>query len=514
MANEDYTLVRLDDNIADGAVLTYDAARDLITDSGLIASQGELQANAGTLSVGLQDMSSAGEQVVWMNTDSHVIYAPPWHVLDEVNTEGSKDRIYGALQTVTRFADRSAILENPVFPVHVPTEEVVFRLDMTFPIAQNNVEFKVTHAGHEMWREVKDVSAGKQEIRLDIPIAFHPGDYQFSIQPYGDVRLSNPVQVMGNPATGQVGYSVVFRPFEDKTLATQEYVIAQVVGGAADEIMLKKDYDSNNDGIVDLAHAVKGATTSGNDKYYGTDSTGAVGFHLLPAGVDVSALQTQIDANKQTADAAKAEAAANKIEIDKHETAINGHGTQLAANTSQIETNKNNIDVALQRSQSALDESGVVRRNGVNAITADVDSTHKTITIKLLSTAGVVDTALIDLSSWFAVTPTPQPGDDHKVYFGFAVNPPLTEANIIGIGQTKEVSTIANLDVSMTRTGTTPSYMWMWIPDAAGAVKGFSFSNFLSVWSSTAITVAGVAGKFYVSPNPTTAQSVEFEVSV
>lgn len=515
MANEDYTLVRLDSNITDGAVLTYDAARDLITDSGMTGSQGELRANAGTVSVGLQDMSSAGEQVVWRNSDSHVIYAPPWHIVDEVNTEGSRDRVYGPLQTQTRFADRSYELENPSFQVHIPVNEVVFRLDMTFPIAQNNVEFKITHAGHEMWREVKDVSAGKQEIKLDIPIAFYAGDFQFSIQPYGDNRLETPIRVMGNPVTGEVGYDVTFRPFREIPLATQEWTVAQIVGGPADEVMFKKDYDTNKDGIVDNAHMINGVQVAGNDKYYGTDEHGAVGFHSLPSGIDVTTLQNQVNANKQLATSAKSVADANKAEIDKHETAINGHGTQLAAHANQISTNTNNIKTALATGKAALQESQQVRNMMVEGITADLNHAAKTITLHLTSKSGNVDSVLIDLSPWFTGGNQPQPGVTHKLYYGFSQNPPMQEDEILRLSTgTKTVDKLAGTEITLTRVDSTPKYMYVWIPDGAGTVKGFTFSNFLSTWQSTAVNVAGIDGKFFVSPNKTSAKSVTFEVTV
>lgn len=507
---DDYTLVRLDNNIQDKAVLTYDAIGDKITDSGMKAGQGSLEAAAGTVHVGLQSMSSAGEQVVWRNQDSQVKYAPPWHIIDEVNPGGSLDRFYKPIQTVTRFPTRTDILENPSFDVTINVHEVVFRLDMTFPEAQQNVEFRVTHAGYEMWREIKDVSTGKQEITLDMPIAFHPGTYLFEIKPYGDVNLQPPVKVMGDAQTGKVGYDVIYREFSEKPLATQDYVIAAVTGGPADDVMLKKDYDPDNDGEVNSAHIadkIRAISKSPNSSYYGKDSTGTEGFHVLPTGVDEDALKAEIKKAQDLADT-------NKAEIGKHETAINGHGTQIAKNTSDIATNTANVKIAIDHSSSAMNEGLQNRKNAVNALVAEVSSVHKTILLKLMSQTGLVDSALIDLSSWFSGGTLPQPGDDHKIYYGFTVKTALPEDEIIRIGTSKEVSTINSLDVSYTRTGQTPSYMWIWLPDSAGPIKGFDFSGFVSNWGSVAINVAGVDGKLYVSPNKTSATSIEFEVKV
>lgn len=518
MADPKYVQVKLDDNIADGAVLTYDAKTDTITDSGMSGSQGELRANAGSINVGLQTMSSAGEQVVWQNQDSKVNYAPPWHVIDEINEGGSSDRYYKTLNTVTRFAIKTDVLENPVFDVYVPIEEVVFRLKMTFPEAHNDVEFKVTHAGHEMWREIKNVNAGDNEIILDMPIAFHAGSYEFSIRPYTTpgvgLDMVPPVKVMGDAQTGKVGYDVVYREFSEVPLATKDYVDTAVAGGVGTDLMTKAVYDTDNDGIVDIADNVEGVTTAGNDKYYGTDDKGAVGFHQLPAGIDISTLESRMTTAEGHIDTNKASTETNKAEIDKHGTAITNHGAQIAKNTSDIATNTANVKVAMQHSQSAMNEGLQNRKNAVNSIVTEVSNIHKTITLKLMSQTGLVDSALIDLSSWFASGPQPQPGDDHKIYYGFTVKTTLPEAEIIRIGTSKEVSTINSLDVVLTRSSTTPSYMWIWLPDAAGTIKGFDFSGFVSTWNDTAINVAGVDGKLYVSPNKTSATSIEFEVKV
>lgn len=51
--------------------------------------------------------------------------------------------------------------------------------------------------------------------------------------------------------------------------------------------MEKAVYDTNNDGVVDMAAAILGANTSGISKYYGTGSNGVVGFYDLPAEGDM-----------------------------------------------------------------------------------------------------------------------------------------------------------------------------------------------------------------------------------
>lgn len=519
---KDYILVRLDDNIQDNALLAYDVAKDMLVDSGLHGYQGELNAEASTVNVGMHGVSSAGEQVVFYNNDSKVAYAPPWHVIDEISPGGSLDRQYiGTMASTRPSRDPDIVLENPVVTLPGLYHTINYRLTMQFPEAHKDVQFKVEHAGQEMWSMIKDVSAGENEFRLDVPMSFAPGSYTFSIQPYGDPNLQPPVKVMGNSDTGAPWFFTHYRLYRDIPLATQEYVDTAVTTGGTgnlQDIMFKDDYDTDRNGTVDLAENVKGATTAGNDKYYGTDDSGSVGFHTLPTvdggHPEISKLQAQVTQNTNDVSTNKQDIATNKAEIDKHETSINAHGVQLAKNTSDIATNTANIKIAIDHSKSAVDEGLQNRKNAVNSIVAEVDHTHKTFTLKLMSQTGLVDSALIDLSTWFSGGTQPQPGTDYKIYYGFTAKTTLPEDEILRIGTTKSVSTVNSLDVPMTRTQTTPSYMWIWLPDSAGPIKGFDFSGFVSVWNDTAINVAGVDGKLYVSPNQTAARSIEFEVKV
>lgn len=298
----EYTLVRLDNNIPDKAVLTYDAPNDKITDSGLTAEYGELQAGADSVTIGLQTMSSAGEQVVWENAHSSVVYAPPWHVIDETNTEGSRDRLYGTLQTAVVFSDKSGELSNPTMLINVPENGIVFSYTLDFPVARNNVEFALTYEDprnttkvphKEIWREIRDVSAGENENTLTIPNALYVGTYYFSIRNVDPA--DDPVIVKGNAQTGEIAYSVRFRPFREVPLATKEYVDSAVTGGDTTNFMLKSAYDTDDDGKVNLAVAADTAAQLTGVQgiqplhYYGKDADGNVGFHLLPAisgGVD------------------------------------------------------------------------------------------------------------------------------------------------------------------------------------------------------------------------------------
>ncbi|MGL4617724.1 MAG: hypothetical protein ACRC11_19780 [Xenococcaceae cyanobacterium] len=54
-------------------------------------------------------------------------------------------------------------------------------------------------------------------------------------------------------------------------------------GGGGSGDMLKATYDPNNDGIVNEATTVSGLSSSGNNKYVGTNGSGTPGIHNLPA---------------------------------------------------------------------------------------------------------------------------------------------------------------------------------------------------------------------------------------
>lgn len=488
---KDYVLVRLEDNINDNAVLSYDATKDMIVDSGVHADRGALSTAAGTLNVGLQAMSSAGEQVVWRNKNSGIRYSPPWHTIDEVSAGGSKDRFYAPIKTEQRFTIDVDIIENPYFSVHIPSDELVFRLHMDFPEARDNIEFKITQNGFEMWREIKNVSSGLNSITLDTPIAFYTGDFVFSIKPYNDSDL--PVKVKGNAQTGEVAYSVDLRNFTEKTLATQEFVLGNG-DGAASNYMQKSVYDIDNDGVVDFSKAIKGAEQSKANSYYGTDSNSQVGFHDLPAA-DTTALEASIKTNTDA--------------IARHETAINGHGAQIARNTSLIESTRTAMTtIAGEVETNARDITGV-KNNLVDGLDVRLIDATKSIVFRLLVKGRVVDTDTISLAHWF--TGQPPVTDEHTLYYGFTTKDTLTDSEIKA-GETMTTRVLDGTSIVISRVDKVPSYMWVWVPDAAGTVQGFEFSGFVSIWKSTAVAIDTVDGKLFISPNKTAANNVSFEV--
>ncbi|WMX18594.1 hypothetical protein [Aeromonas phage 1233] len=492
---EDYILVRLDNNIRDKAVLIYDAAKDLITDSGLVALDGDIQAAAGSVKVGLQTMSSAGEQVTWTNQNSLVTYAPPWHIVDDTNPGGSYDRFYGPTTSVVRFADRSSVVINPVMNVTIPIDTLALAFNFTWPEAQEGVVFEwfdtLDHPA--IWRDVRNVSQGTHDEVFPTPLAYRAGNYVFKMY-----RLDGqPLKVMGNPNTGYAGYDVKYREFTEKRLATQEYVVQAVATGGTGiptaNFMLKTEYDPDGDGSVNLADKLKGADAAPATSYYGKDPAGQLGFHALPQG-----------------DAAAAQIEQNKQDIIDLQTAVNNAARQAATTLSAVNANTSSLNSLSVKQSADRNDINALKASKADGLTASVNHTNKTITITLTAQGRTIDTDTIDLSSWFSTGPVPQ---DFRVYAGFTAKTAanVTEADVLS-GTFKDANVLDGLDISISRADTTPNYIWCWIPDIAGSVTGFEFSGFVSTWAATALAVQTIDGKLYMSPNLTSTTDVTFEV--
>lgn len=59
-------------------------------------------------------------------------------------------------------------------------------------------------------------------------------------------------------------------------------------------------YDTNSSGVVDEAEKVSGVESSGNGKYYGTDSQGNAGYHDLPEGLGAQSIGASTDVDVTT----------------------------------------------------------------------------------------------------------------------------------------------------------------------------------------------------------------------
>ncbi|MGL5728067.1 MAG: hypothetical protein ACRCYD_09480 [Plesiomonas sp.] len=176
------------------------------------------------------------------------------------------------------------------------------------------------------------------------------------------------------------------------------------------------------------------------------------------------------------------------------------HGATVTAQ--DIVSLKGQINGMLQSLQS-------LQAAKIDKVESKVNPASRTITLTFKSGQQVIDTDLIDISAMFATNP---PADQHAIWFGFTAVKPPTEAQI-KTGTTEQDHVIIGHDITLTRTSTTPAYMYVWIPDVLGAITGFSFAHaFTAVWQSYPVTVDGAVGKVYVSDNKTASKSVSFEV--
>lgn len=168
----------------------------------------------------------------------------------------------------------------------------------------------------------------------------------------------------------------------------------------------------------------------------------------------------------------------------------------------------NKINTLDSTTQSLSSDINTLKSSKVDGFTSTLDTANKSITIRLTSGNTVLDTDVINLSSWFTTAPSP----DHTVYYWFSSTSSVDELSILR-GQKISVPSINGLDITMTRSSNNESYMWIWIPDALGTIRGFNFSGFISSWDSTPLDVSGVKGKLFISPNKTRATTIKYEVT-
>ncbi|MGL5582263.1 MAG: hypothetical protein ACRDCE_15065 [Cetobacterium sp.] len=188
--------------------------------------------------------------------------------------------------------------------------------------------------------------------------------------------------------------------------------------------------------------------------------------------------------------------------IAPYATRITALESGAAITAQDIVSLKGQINGMLQSIQS-------LQAAKIDKVESKVNPASRTITLTFKSGQQVIDTDLIDISAMFATNP---PADQHAIWFGFTTAKPPTEAQIKS-GTTEQDHVIIGHDITLTRTSTTPAYMYVWIPDVLGAITGFSFAHaFTAVWQSYPVTVNGAVGKVYVSDNQTASKSVLFEV--
>ncbi len=149
----------------------------------------------------------------------------------------------------------------------------------------------------------------------------------------------------------------------------------------------------------------------------------------------------------------------------------------------------------------------VKTRSSKAFVSCHLDVDAKTLTFGL-SDGGTVTCNLSDL---FKGGGTPLP--THTVYYGFSPTDTVSPVEI-KTGTKVDVTNIHGKDITLTRSTSTPAYIFFWKSDDLPDVKAFKFGGFNDVWKSVVVNVDRVKGTLYVSDNPTSATSISFEVIV
>ncbi|WRQ13111.1 hypothetical protein [Vibrio phage vB_VpM-pA2SJ1] len=474
----------------DKTVLTVVGGK--LANSDVTASEGSLQTGANSISAGGHTLSSAGENFMFRNEWTGGIYTTVWQKVERNKNNLPQYRMYTDSKPAEIVINdtRSDVVVNPSFSLTAIENTRVWSFILLPAENIDNVFVHVEFLGKTVWRKnigtfIKDVPFRYDLESNTTPIDVYKGQ-SFTI--HFEHENGRDISLYGDKSSNIPYLHLIQRYWKFVDVGA---------GGSGSGDMQKSIYDPNDDGSVLLADNIKGASAAGNSKYYGTDNAGTPGFYDLPVPgpsepADYSDLKRQVQA---------------------HETSINNHGVEIAQHENEISANTRNIRLLSSRTIDNANAIDTTRKNAVSGFSLEQDKNAKTITIKMTTETGIVDTGVINLAGWFDDSGSHPPAPDYTVYYGFSANPPMSESEILRLGTKVSTPTIAGLDIRVSRTDQSSKYIWVWLPDSAGVIKGFTFSGFLSVWASTAVTVAGDSGKFYQSPNPTVATNINFEVT-
>lgn len=470
-----------------------------LVDSGMTVTDGSIKAATNSLSLGPHTMSSSGENIMWKNQTDGEIFSVPWVDVSRASVSYPTYRAYidSAMQTFDTGAGQADIVTDPIFvTAPLPEGTRLWQVDFKSALNINDVYIVLEKSGIVVWK----LSVGNLKINtlhsfnLDndsVPYDAHKGDI-FTVK---FVSENGPVKLFGTGTTPYIKFYV--RHFKDTHLGD----------------MRLEDFDKDSDGVIDVAKSVDGINKAGNSQYYGKNAFGTVGFFDLPTGnSDLSGLMKKSvydTDNDGVVDHAVLAEKVNGIDSAGNEKY---YGTDVSGNVGFHSFPAGSGDYASLKQAVDTNKGDIagLQVSKCDDITTAVDDSAKTITINVLSENKVIDTEVIDLSSWFSSGPAPIAKD---IYFGFNVSSTLDESSVKS-GTRQQTSHINGHDVIMSRTDSTKAYMWIWIPDSFGSIRGFDFGGFISVWQSVPLTVNSESGKLFTSPNQTTATNVSFEVEI
>lgn len=201
--------------LQDNEMLAYKDGK--IVGTGITGLNGDAQFAAGTVSVGLHDISSGGENVVIVNRASNKKYSPVWQ---EISENGSRETVIRVneknLQTNSYQTDISKDITNPSYSITLGEDLTIFETEYNAAAAQTNVHFNLREQGasEDIWRsKARDLKVGVNTYKLSVPLDLKAG-VNYVLSAYsndGDVVLK------GN--TSDIPYfKFKYQTYEDKPL--------------------------------------------------------------------------------------------------------------------------------------------------------------------------------------------------------------------------------------------------------------------------------------------------------
>lgn len=164
--------------------------------TGITGKNGDGQFAAGTVSIGLHDVSSGGENVVFVNRQSNKKYSSVWQEVEKGTERRAVIRINDETVETNNFqSDVSKQITNPSFKMTLTDDVTIFDAEYNAATPQTNVHFdlKIDGETENTWRsKPRTLVPGSNKFQLHVPLDLKSGvDYILSAYSAdGDVVLN------------------------------------------------------------------------------------------------------------------------------------------------------------------------------------------------------------------------------------------------------------------------------------------------------------------------------------
>lgn len=185
--------------------------------TGIVGKNGDGQFAAGTVSVGLHDISSGGENVVTANRASGKKYTSVWQEIEEGTNRPAVIRVNDeTLQTAEFQTDTSTNITNPSYSLRLNNDVTIFESEYTAASAQTNVHFNLREQGatDDIWRsKPRDVKVGVNTFKLHVPLDLK-ANVDYVLSAYSD---DGDVVLKGNSSNVPY-FKYKYQTYQDKPL--------------------------------------------------------------------------------------------------------------------------------------------------------------------------------------------------------------------------------------------------------------------------------------------------------